>query len=112
MCTTRKQTGVGYPQLSAVLECADSGQDMQRLTIMLFDISPILTVILRYYMEYLNILLYMIHEHYFFFLFYSVLICFSLPFPSTSFIFLFVLKFVIFLIILCTEGVVCVPVYE
>lgn len=27
VCTTRKQTGVGYPQLSAVLECADSGQE-------------------------------------------------------------------------------------
>jgi hypothetical protein len=26
VCTTRKQTGVGYPQLSAVLECADSGE--------------------------------------------------------------------------------------
>ena len=28
VCTTRKQTGVGYPQLSAVLECADSGADI------------------------------------------------------------------------------------
>jgi GMP reductase len=27
VCTTRKQTGVGYPQLSAVLECADSGEN-------------------------------------------------------------------------------------
>ena len=24
VCTTRRQTGVGYPQLSAVLECADA----------------------------------------------------------------------------------------
>ena len=24
VCTTRKQTGVGYPQLSAVIECADA----------------------------------------------------------------------------------------
>ena len=23
VCTTRKKTGVGYPQLSAVIECAD-----------------------------------------------------------------------------------------
>lgn len=23
-CTTRKMTGVGYPQLSAVIECADA----------------------------------------------------------------------------------------
>lgn len=26
VCTTRKQTGVGYPQFSAVLECADAAQ--------------------------------------------------------------------------------------
>ena len=24
VCTTRKKTGVGYPQLSAVIECADA----------------------------------------------------------------------------------------
>ena len=28
MCTTRKQTGVGYPQLSAVLECADAAHGL------------------------------------------------------------------------------------
>jgi GMP reductase len=28
VCTTRKQTGVGYPQLSAVLECADSAHGL------------------------------------------------------------------------------------
>ena len=28
VCTTRKQTGVGYPQLSAVLECADAAHGM------------------------------------------------------------------------------------
>lgn len=27
-CTTRKQTGVGYPQLSAVLECADAAHGL------------------------------------------------------------------------------------
>lgn len=28
VCTTRKQTGVGYPQLSAVLECAEAAHDL------------------------------------------------------------------------------------
>jgi IMP dehydrogenase/GMP reductase len=28
VCTTRRQTGVGYPQLSAVLECADAAHGM------------------------------------------------------------------------------------
>merc|ERR1719232_209105 len=28
VCTTRKQTGVGYPQLSAVLECADNAHGL------------------------------------------------------------------------------------
>lgn len=28
MCTTRKKTGVGYPQLSAVLECAEAAQGL------------------------------------------------------------------------------------
>lgn len=29
VCTTRKQTGVGYPQLSAVLECADAARGLK-----------------------------------------------------------------------------------
>merc|ERR1719284_1475374 len=29
VCTTRKQTGVGYPQLSAILECADAAHGLQ-----------------------------------------------------------------------------------
>ncbi|OQR95556.1 GMP reductase 2 [Thraustotheca clavata] len=29
VCTTRKQTGVGYPQLSAVLECADAAHGLR-----------------------------------------------------------------------------------
>jgi GMP reductase len=28
VCTTRRQTGVGYPQLSAVLECADAAHGL------------------------------------------------------------------------------------
>ena len=29
VCTTRRKTGVGYPQLSAVLECADSAHGLK-----------------------------------------------------------------------------------
>ena len=29
VCTTRKKTGVGYPQLSAVIECADAAHGLQ-----------------------------------------------------------------------------------
>jgi len=29
VCTTRKQTGVGYPQLSAVIECADAAHGLK-----------------------------------------------------------------------------------
>jgi IMP dehydrogenase / GMP reductase domain len=28
VCTTRRKTGVGYPQLSAVLECADAAHGL------------------------------------------------------------------------------------
>jgi len=33
VCTTRKQTGVGYPQLSAVMECADAAHGLGGLII-------------------------------------------------------------------------------
>lgn len=29
VCTTRKKTGVGYPQLSAVMECADAAHGLR-----------------------------------------------------------------------------------
>lgn len=29
VCTTRKKAGVGYPQLSAVLECADAAHGLK-----------------------------------------------------------------------------------
>jgi GMP reductase len=29
VCTTRKQAGVGYPQLSAIIECADAAHGLQ-----------------------------------------------------------------------------------
>lgn len=29
VCTTRLKTGVGYPQLSAVIECADAAHGLQ-----------------------------------------------------------------------------------
>lgn len=28
VCTTRKMTGVGYPQLSAIIECADAAHGL------------------------------------------------------------------------------------
>ena len=28
VCTTRKKTGVGYPQVSAVIECADAAHGL------------------------------------------------------------------------------------
>ncbi len=33
VCTTRKLTGVGYPQLSAVIECADAAHGMRGMVI-------------------------------------------------------------------------------
>jgi len=33
VCTTRKKTGVGYPQLSAVIECADAAHGLGGLII-------------------------------------------------------------------------------
>ena len=32
VCTTRKKTGVGYPQLSAVIECSDAAHGVKGLT--------------------------------------------------------------------------------
>lgn len=29
VCTTRKKTGVGYPQLSAIIECADAAHGLK-----------------------------------------------------------------------------------
>ncbi len=42
VCTTRKQTGVGYPQLSAVVECADAahGPKPEPETLTLQSASP------------------------------------------------------------------------
>ena len=47
VCTTRKKTGVGYPQLSAVLECADNAHGLKAhiisvsyaMTVWHFDMS-------------------------------------------------------------------------
>ncbi|KAM3573929.1 hypothetical protein VYU27_004126 [Nannochloropsis oceanica] len=33
VCTTRKQTGVGYPQLSAIMECADAAHGLNGLVV-------------------------------------------------------------------------------
>ena len=39
VCTTRKQTGVGYPQLSAVLECADAAHGLKGHIIFFFYVD-------------------------------------------------------------------------
>lgn len=33
VCTTRKQTGVGYPQLSAIIECADAAHGLHGMVV-------------------------------------------------------------------------------
>jgi len=37
VCTTRIKTGVGYPQLSAVIECADAAHGLGGLIISVFQ---------------------------------------------------------------------------
>ena len=39
VCTTRKQTGVGYPQVSAVLESADAAHGLRGRVISVNDES-------------------------------------------------------------------------
>lgn len=41
VCTTRKKTGVGYPQLSAVLECADAAHGLSGHIISDGDVSAL-----------------------------------------------------------------------
>lgn len=41
VCTTRMKTGVGYPQLSAVIECADAAHGLQGHIISVCIIRPI-----------------------------------------------------------------------
>lgn len=40
VCTTRMKTGVGYPQLSAVIECADAAHGLQGHIISVSNFSP------------------------------------------------------------------------
>jgi len=42
VCTTRKKTGVGYPQLSAVIECADAAHGLGGHIISVSDSSPLI----------------------------------------------------------------------
>lgn len=42
VCTTRKKTGVGYPQLSAVIECADAAHGLGGHIISVSDSSMII----------------------------------------------------------------------
>ena len=37
VCTTRIQTGVGYPQLSAVIECADAAHGLGAILLLMVD---------------------------------------------------------------------------
>ena len=52
VCTTRKKTGVGYPQLSAVLECADAAHGLGGHIISVGDIFFLLTLITKTVMLY------------------------------------------------------------
>lgn len=40
VCTTRKKTGVGYPQLSAVIECADAAHGLGGHIISVSHVTP------------------------------------------------------------------------
>ena len=44
VCTTRKKTGVGYPQLSAVLECADAAHGLGEHIIIIIIIITIIII--------------------------------------------------------------------
>lgn len=41
VCTTRIKTGVGYPQLSAVIECADSAHGLKGHIISVSNCHPL-----------------------------------------------------------------------
>lgn len=43
VCTTRKKTGVGYPQLSAVIECADAAHGLGGHIVSVCYLAPPLT---------------------------------------------------------------------
>jgi hypothetical protein len=45
VCTTRIKTGVGFPQLSAVLECADAAHGLQGHIISVSKLKQYVTVI-------------------------------------------------------------------
>ena len=55
VCTTRKQTGIGFPQLSCVLECADAAHGLGGLImsdggcVCPGDISKAFEVLPRFY---------------------------------------------------------------
>ena len=41
VCTTRIQTGVGYPQLSAVIECADAAHGLGAISLLMADVHAL-----------------------------------------------------------------------
>ena len=44
VCTTRKKTGVGYPQLSAVIECSDAAHGLGGHIISVSDVDHVMWV--------------------------------------------------------------------
>ena len=51
VCTTRKKTGVGYPQLSAVIECADAAHGLGGHIISVCTFIPCLKIIVFTFTE-------------------------------------------------------------
>ena len=50
VCTTRKKTGVGYPQLSAVMECADNAHGLgAHIISVIVSLFLVLSTSKRYY---------------------------------------------------------------
>lgn len=52
VCTTRKKTGVGYPQLSAVLECADAAHGLGGHIISVRTVHMLGVNVLSLYVQY------------------------------------------------------------
>lgn len=54
VCTTRIKTGVGYPQLSTVIECADAAHGLQGHIISV-SVCVLMNIIIIYFVEFFNI---------------------------------------------------------
>ena len=51
VCTTRIQTGVGYPQLSAVIECADAAHGLGAHILLLMEAAHVLVMLQKHLVE-------------------------------------------------------------